>query len=245
MKRNIEAAVLENRLAFITHHRDKRESMKGIEIFHGEIPFFKNAYVFDAEAIRHVPADFEIHIPRHLGLDADFLRKKNWHYKMAMKYALLSKTDINWRSNPDIKVQEITDRSLLPAFSEILSKGFGNKSIEDDPFHPLISKSSERNFDQSHHRFYMAFLDDAPIAALLAFYHEGLVGLYSIATIEEYRGRGASTTLMKKAVEDAFRSGMDGITLQTMVGSYAEGFYEKLGFEEVLTCDMYEFKVEG
>ena len=235
-------ALLNNRLEFITCHRDKRVSTEGLELFDGAPPFFKNAFVFDEKTIAQVPSEFEIHVPDWAGVDKGVLEKNNWQLKDAMKYVWLEGNADDWKTNAAIKTVKIEQKEDLPLFCQIQSKGFSGNEVEDDPWFPYISKSAERNFGHVQHLFYMAFLDEVPICVTLAFYHKGLAGIYSVTTIEKYRGIGASTSLMKRVVDDAYDAGMSGITLQTMKGSYAEGFYRKMGFEDRFACQIYSCK---
>ena len=232
--------LLENRLEFITCYRDKRISEEGIELFYGEPPFFKNAFVFDEKAIPQVPAHFEMHIPDWVRIGEAVLKKNNWQKKDAMKYVWLNGTTDQWATNPSIQIVKIKNKKDLPLFCKTQSMGFNEKPIEKDPWYAYICNSAGRNFGKGKSHFYVALLNDVPIGITLSFYHKNLAGIYSVTTIKEYRGMGASTSLMKKVVDDALKAEMKGITLQTMIGSYAEGFYEKLGFEDSFSMHIYE-----
>lgn len=232
--------LLENRLEFITCHRDKRVSEEGVELFFGQLAFFRNAFVFNEKAIPRVPSDFEMHIPDWIKIKPEILEANNWQKKEAMKYVLLTGSTEKWKTNAAIEVVKIEHKQDLPLFCQTQSMGFSGKKVENDPFFPYMSKSAAKNFDNANHHFYMALLNGTPIGVTLAYYHKGLAGIYSVTTLKGQRGQGAATSLMKKAVDDALEAGMKGITLQTMEGTYAEGFYEKLGFEDVFSTHIYK-----
>ncbi len=112
-------------------------------------------------------------------------------------------------------------------------------SYEEDDFYPVMLASSQKNFQKSNHHFYLASLNGEPVGVTLAYVQESLMGIYSVATVEEFRNQGVSTSLMKEVVQQGLQQGIECITLQTMAGTYAESFYEKLGFEAAFECRIY------
>ncbi len=121
--------LLENRLAFITCHREKRESFPGVEIFYGKPSFFKNAFLFDKKGIKKVPANFQLHVPDWVSIGEVFLNKHGWEYSESMIYMVLKNEADEWRANPQISVEKITEKKDLVRYCQIQSKGFSGGII--------------------------------------------------------------------------------------------------------------------
>ena len=231
--------LLENRLAFITCHREKRESFSGVEIFHGKPAFFKNAFLFDKKGIKKVPANFQLHVPDWVSIEDAFLNDNGWTYSESMIYMVLNDGPEKWTGNPSIKVEKIKIEKDLARYCQTQSKGFSGGSFEEDDFYPIMLASSRKNFHKSNHHFYLASLNGVAAGVTLGYFQESLMGIYSVATVEAFRNKGVSTSLMKYVVQQALTDGIEKITLQTMAGTYAELFYKKLGFEPAFECRIF------
>ena len=232
--------LLENRLAFITCHREKRESFPGVEIFHGKPAFFKNAFLFEENAINKVPADFQLHVLDWVSIDDAFLINSGWHVSESMIYMVLKSEYGNWAVNPKITVEKILVEKDLVRYCQTQSLGFSEEAFEDDEFYPIMLASSQKNFNKSNHHFYLASLNGKPAGVALAYFTEKTLGIYSVATIAEFRGVGVSTSLMKTVIEQGVGHSIECVTLQTMAESYAEKFYKKLGFEPAFECRIFK-----
>lgn len=231
--------LLENRLSFITCHREKRESLPGLEIFYGKPMFFKNAFLFDEQALENVPAGFQLHIPDWIVVEVALLKKHGWDYSESMNYMELKKSTENWLVNPEIIIEKIKSEKDLVRYCQTQSQGFNGDNVEEDELYPIMLESSRKNFNKSNHHFYMAILDGEPVGASVAYLDGAVMGIYSVATIASFRRMGVSTSLLKHSILKGFQEGIQCVTLQTMAGSYAETFYKKLGFETAFSCRIF------
>ena len=77
-------------------------------------------------------------------------------------------------------------------------------------------------------RFYIGYLDGAPVATAEATLEGGTVGLYNIATRDGFRGRGIGSSLTWRALHDARDAGCDLAILQAAAPGV--GLYQGLGF---------------
>ncbi len=231
--------LLNNRLQFITHHRDRLEKLRGIDLYHSQHDFFKTAFLFDKTVIGNVPLDFTLHVTEWLDIDDGFLKEKGWKYKESMIYMPLAGDPENWSTNPDVTITKAKDEEAIQQFCLTQSRGFNEEGTEDE-WYPIMLKSALKNYQNSNHQFYLAHAVGQLAGVTLAYYHDGIIGIYSVTTISKYREIGVSTSLMKAAVEDGLRQNVEGITLQVTKGSYAEKFYRKLGFEAAFECRMYK-----
>jgi ribosomal protein S18 acetylase RimI-like enzyme len=80
-------------------------------------------------------------------------------------------------------------------------------------------------------RWMVAFLDGRAVGTGLSYSENGVCGLYMIATVASYRGRGVGTRLTAELVSQAMAAGDNHFVLHaTELGSR---IYGKLGFREV------------
>jgi len=234
--------LLDNRLQFITHHRDWLEKLPGLHLYHSHRSFFKVAYLFDKMAIGNVPENFSLHVPDWLGISDQFLEKHSWKYSEAMNYMHLSGDADHWSCNPDVIIKQAKDDKTIRQLCRIQSQGFNEADWETSEWYPALLESSLKNYREIHHGFHAAYLGTEQIGVTVTYQNNETVGLYSVTTLAKYRKMGVSTTLMKAIIEQAKSQGIDLVTLQVMGGSYAEGFYKKLGFEHAFACRIFTKK---
>jgi GNAT superfamily N-acetyltransferase len=86
------------------------------------------------------------------------------------------------------------------------------------------------NVPRADQSLLIAERDGAPAAVALIVRAAGVDGLYAVATTPQSRRRGLSTLLLRHAWEEARGRGRT-LILQVFEGSYAKGFYTRLGFE--------------
>jgi GNAT superfamily N-acetyltransferase len=84
---------------------------------------------------------------------------------------------------------------------------------------------------------YMAEMDGRPVSTSVGMTVGGFTGIFSVATMPGFRGRGLSTAITARAVADGLAAGAVGAWLQ----SSPEGYHvhEKLGFRAVETWQVW------
>jgi predicted acetyltransferase len=88
---------------------------------------------------------------------------------------------------------------------------------------------------------YVARLDGAPVASVLALDTEGDCGIYAVAAVPEARGRGFVSALMTHAMVDAQERGCQTTSLEaTQMG---RPVYERLGYRPLGALGMWERRV--
>jgi ribosomal protein S18 acetylase RimI-like enzyme len=85
--------------------------------------------------------------------------------------------------------------------------------------------------DLSAFHLLVARLDDEPVAAALAFDHEGDCGIYNVETLEHARRRGLGTALTVQQLHDARARGCQTASLQAT--PMAERLYAAAGFRDL------------
>jgi len=75
---------------------------------------------------------------------------------------------------------------------------------------------------------YTGYESDVPVCTALSFYRDEAAGLYMIATLPEYRGKGYGSRITEAAIEHCFDSGAGTIILHA--SGMGENLYRRLGF---------------
>ncbi|MEO1262523.1 MAG: GNAT family N-acetyltransferase [Bacteroidota bacterium] len=236
--------ILNNRLEFIAHHRDHRETLNGVDLFHSKVDYFKTAFLFNKNGIKKIPRSFELYLPEWLQIDHAILKKNGWEKTNSMIHMTWDNEPENWKINPDITISKIEHESRVEEFCKTQSRGFNGEDIDKDPCYPTMLASTLKNLSKSNHHFYLASLNGEPAGAIVLFFHEAGLGIYAVTTIEKFRKKGISTSLMKRALDEGKKANSAFITLQTMEGTYAEKFYETLGFTAAFHSDVFKQKTQ-
>jgi GNAT superfamily N-acetyltransferase len=150
---------------------------------------------------------------------------------------LVYEGDVNSLPNgPDIlRSQSLAD---FEVFSWVQARGFNPDDEKYAVWHPWLRQANMHNLGNPDQYFYVASLGE-PVGTALLLVHEGIGGIYAVATLEAFRKKGIGTALLKRAILDARERGCHTITLQVAQGSYAETFYQKLGFGTVFSTRFF------
>ncbi len=86
-------------------------------------------------------------------------------------------------------------------------------------------------------RYYVGWQDGLPVATSLLFLHNGIAGIYQVATLPEYRGQGIGTAMtcvpLREALQEGYRIGV----LES--SQMAFSLYRHLGFQQYCTLSAY------
>lgn len=137
-------------------------------------------------------------------------------------------------------VECVRSRSAAIEFSTVQARGF----LTDESDHrrwwsECFREMALRNVADPNQEFLLARVDGEAAAVLLIVRTNSTAGLYAVATVPEQRGKGLSTSLLHCAVERCYTSGSTEIVLQVSSGSYAHGFYQRLGFDDDYICQLW------
>lgn len=123
--------------------------------------------------------------------------------------------------------EQIEIRSNEPEINSQWLKIVNEELLSGSQMGPEFLESVSRS-DQF--RWMVAFLDGRPVGTGLSYSDKGVCGLYMIATVASYRGRGVGTRITSELVRQAMATGDRQFVLHaTELGSR---IYEKLGFRE-------------
>ena len=86
-------------------------------------------------------------------------------------------------------------------------------------------------------RYYVGWLGGLPVATSLLFLHNGIAGIYQVATLPEYREQGIGTAMTSVPLREAFGQGYHIGVLES--SQMAISMYRRLGFQQYCTLSAY------
>jgi GNAT superfamily N-acetyltransferase len=87
---------------------------------------------------------------------------------------------------------------------------------------------------------YLAFVHDQPVAVSTVLYRAGVAGIFSVATLQEWRGKGLGAAVTLQPLLDARAKSYRVGTLQSSDMGYK--VYQRLGFKEVCRMNHYDWQ---
>lgn len=125
---------------------------------------------------------------------------------------------------PGLRIRRAITRPLWGKMVRVALEGFGATPPEDaDEFLPYV--------DGGRARGYVGFVQGKPVATSVGFSHVGVCGVFFVATLPEYRGKGYGAALTWRATMEARREGCRVGYLQASEMGYP--VYTKMGYRQV------------
>ena len=137
--------------------------------------------------------------------------------------------------NPEVQVFRAPAEVSLDDCVRVQSEGFGGGGPVDE----AVARA-QHALARWDYLFLVAQLDGQPVGAASARFEAGACGVYGVATLEGFRRRGVSTTMLHAIVDAAGQRGCDLVFLSAEPHGYARGLYAHLGFVEVFHTYQYE-----
>lgn len=130
------------------------------------------------------------------------------------------------RAVPELEVVRVISEPDRRAFCGIGSVCF---HVPSDWFNEIFD---ERMKERSDFEGWVAYLHGEPVATAATVTTGGVIGLYNVAVLPDFRGRGYGEAVMRHAAGQARRkSGLDRVILQST--RQAIRMYERMGFSAV------------
>jgi GNAT superfamily N-acetyltransferase len=137
------------------------------------------------------------------------------------------------QDSPAVRIAPVSSTEDALAFAAVQAAAFLEEPDEgNDWWRAFFPLAAMRNYVDPDQRLLTAFCEEQAAAVLLLLYTGDCAGIYAVATRPKYRRRGLSAALLKAAADDARERGAKCLVLQAMLGSVADGFYRRAGFEE-------------
>jgi ribosomal protein S18 acetylase RimI-like enzyme len=138
---------------------------------------------------------------------------------------------------PDLRIERVTTESDLDGYEHVLSVGFGEGPPEAAWVRAMFARIGLG--DDTSWRHYLGRIDGEPVATATIFLAAGVAGLYFVCTSPDARRRGIGAAISRAALVGARELGPRvGVLGSSPMGQHT---YERLGFREVCTVDVYEW----
>lgn len=136
--------------------------------------------------------------------------------------------------NADIR--KITTKPELEVYANIVSLNWHPADMNVIRYYHSVADTI---FNNPHIQYYAYYADGHPVAAVELFPdNDENVGLYSLCTLANARGKGIGTNLMKYSLNQLKQQGYKTVTLQASDDGL--NIYKRLGFTE--KTRFYEYK---
>ncbi len=145
--------------------------------------------------------------------------------------ALESATELGTAPPPErLRIRQITPEEVAIHVTTA-ARGFG---VPEEPFFRLVTPAVLR---RSGTRCYVGEIDGDAATTALGVTLDGFVGVFSVATPPEHRGRGFGAAITARVVADGFADGARWSWLQASPAGY--GIYARLGFVALERWDCW------
>ncbi|TDW66576.1 GNAT family N-acetyltransferase [Kribbella pratensis] len=137
---------------------------------------------------------------------------------------------------PGLSLTRVGDDDALAVWEATLGRGFGEGEREA---RWVASVYQKLGYDDPW-QHYIGWLDGEAVATATVFLGAGVAGLYFVMTVPEVRRRGIGAAITYGALRDASAE-------YAVLGSSPAGrsVYERLGFREYCTIELYEWAPTG
>jgi ribosomal protein S18 acetylase RimI-like enzyme len=233
----LERRLLENHHAFTARHRGAVLREEGIVRWESASEAFSCVLLESASAAASVEARAVRTFPWSSGA-APELGRRGYEQVGCLRYMVLART-LRAHRTVDLDVRRATREIELAGFSYVQSHGFVAAGEPVEPLYAFLHEANRRNLHDPAQTFFVGYLDRAPAAVTLLLVHDGIAGIYAVATLPGLRRRGFSRALLGAAMQRAQGLGCDVVTLQVERGSDAEQVYVGAGFEVLFDSTLW------
>lgn len=133
-----------------------------------------------------------------------------------------------FRPAPGVTVEEVGPEEFA-LWADTVNAGFGGGPSDPGPNIARVNTAC------TGVSCFLARVDGVPAAGAAMEMNDGLAGLFSTATLPEFRGRGAQTALLQARLAAAQALGCDLATVSTSPGSGSQRNVERAGFRLAYT----------
>lgn len=141
----------------------------------------------------------------------------------------------------NIKLEKTTDMKLLAQINE---KAF-KTGDPLDPYGDIDSgylkmfENYKGTLNKYNRDFYFIKANEKIVGVITAVYDDRIYGIYGLAIIKEYRGKGIGTECLKQQLKICKKKNRKIAFLQTEEGYYPAELYRKIGFKDVCIAYYY------
>ncbi len=181
----------------------------------------------DEESLPTLLMTNPIRTPRTLiqFLDQQKMKKSQW-IAMTIKLDKSQKMQMS----DGLKVKKVVGEDEMQQWCAVAEVALmDNKELNHSLYHRL---SKEEDIF-----FYLGYYKGKAVATSMLFMKNGVAGIYLVATLKAYRGKGFGTNMTSYALKTAKESVC--LTAMLQATALGKGVYEKIGFKEMGKIDVY------
>ena len=120
-------------------------------------------------------------------------------------------------------ILEVHNRDVIGDWISVVNSSLFNSTT-------LETEIVEKLYQRGPLKLYLGYENKFPVSTSMSFEKDSIAGLYMIATMESYRGKGWGTLLTRYAMEKSFQNNTRMIILHA--SAMGEAVYRKIGFKE-------------
>ena len=146
----------------------------------------------------------------------------------AMVYDLRNLTEDHWNdalSRSKIQVIKVDSDSSLKLWRKVFQEGYSLSESLTEIFLNLFLISKSSIFAN-----YLVTINEKPVSISSILYSSGIAGIFNVATIPDYRGKGIGTAVTLAPLMDAKKKGYEIAWLES--SEMGENCYKRIGFQE-------------
>ncbi len=136
------------------------------------------------------------------------------------------------RERPEITVRAVKDAETRTAFCKIAASTF------ELPLAIATQIYTQPGVWESTFHGFVGYVGTTPVTSVATVVNDGIAGVYSVATLPEFRCRGYAEVVMRYALGEARRTfGVEATVLQATRSGMR--LYQKLGYRTVTRYNVY------
>jgi ribosomal protein S18 acetylase RimI-like enzyme len=139
---------------------------------------------------------------------------------------------------PGLSIREVLDGDDLDAWMEVFRICFEMPDVAVDFFRNAIGHSGFHS--GTPYRHYLGLWKDEPVACSSVYFGGAAAGIYNVATLPSFRGRGIGAEMTRRPMRIAREHGFGTGVLHS--SSLGRPVYEKLGFREHCRLAVYLYQ---
>ncbi|RED66336.1 GNAT family N-acetyltransferase [Cohnella lupini] len=144
----------------------------------------------------------------------------------------LGEKEINRSNVPGLRIVTVHTDEELEMFKRVFVAEYGLPDELANAFTEAFAYDPEGQM-----QYFLAYLNEVPVGTAMTFSTGEVTGIYTVATLKEFRTKGIGGALVGHALLDMQAAGAKLAILQS--SSMGQTIYRKHGFEEELTINLF------
>jgi GNAT superfamily N-acetyltransferase len=208
-----------------------------IHITHGKTVLAKNIVdavnYFKTKGLAYCLWTCKENLTENVRAAIEFLNLKQQNSEPGMLLSLANYQPVQNKSHENAVIGN--NRKLIQNYAEVVAKNWTPTDLNVLEYYNKVTSTI---LNTNTIQFSVYYQDNKPVSAIELFScDDKTVGLYGLATLETYRGKGIGTSLLTFALNKCKELGYSNVILQASEDGL--GIYNKMGF--IIYTEYYEF----